>query len=108
MLFRVPFRSTMQDEDAAQLRRGGLTLNLHAKHSAVKPPLGAARLDFETGLFLVRGEAEGEWALEGRTWGSPPPDAVARWEHEAVFIARQVDPGLRSRIDPSQTREEAA
>lgn len=97
----------MQDEDAAELRRNGLTLNLHAKHTAVKPPLGASRLDFETGLFLVRGESEGEWALEGRTWGSPPPDAAARWEHEAVFIARQVDPGLRSRIAPPKPAEAA-
>ncbi len=85
----------MRDEDAEQLRRGGLTLNLHAKHPAVNPPLGAARLDFETGLFLIRGEEEGEWALEGRTWGSPPLGAVRCWEHEAAFLARQVDPTLR-------------
>ena len=92
VLFRVPFRSTMRNEDTRYLRSAGLTLNLHAKHAAVRPPPGAARLDFDSGLFLVRGEADEEWALEGRTWGGPPPELVGRWERETVFVASQVDP----------------
>lgn len=85
----------MSDEDADRLRRAlDMALCLHPKHPAVTPPLGVVRLDFHSGLFLVRGEREHEWALECRTWGHPSADQVARWRLEAILAARSVDPSV--------------
>lgn len=54
-LFRIQFQSAIRDEEAHRLRGAlDMALHLHPKHPAVTPPLGVARLDFHSGLFLVR------------------------------------------------------
>ncbi|MGA2928117.1 MAG: hypothetical protein ABSG43_19395 [Solirubrobacteraceae bacterium] len=53
---------------------------------------GLARLDHYSGLFLKRGVTEGDWTLEARTWGHPPPDSVHEWHVLAAGAAHQLDP----------------
>ena len=95
VLFRVAFDSAMSDGDADRLRGAlDMALSLHPKHPAVRPPLGVVRLDFHSGLFLVHGESEREWALECRTWGDPSSEVVREWRLEAILAARRVDPSV--------------
>ena len=92
-MFSVSFASPMSDGDVARLARTlNLATHLHPKlhHSPTSP--GVVRLDFDSGLFLVRGANKGEWALEGRTWGNPLPQAVHEWHLSAAVAARQLDP----------------
>lgn len=97
-LFAVPFRSPMTAGDAARLAaEAGLDCDLVPKLPGDTVSPGLRRLDFASGLFLVRGAREGEWRLEGRTWGSPAPGAVHRWELWAVAAARALDPEAVSR-----------
>jgi hypothetical protein len=99
-LFRIRFASAMSDEDADRLRDAlDMALHLHPKHPAVRPPLGVAPLPFG-GLFLVRGEGEREWALEGRTWASPSAAAVREAELEAILAARRLDPSVSYPMPP--------
>ncbi|MQA76330.1 MAG: hypothetical protein GEU88_18720 [Solirubrobacterales bacterium] len=92
-LFSVPFHSAMGDADIAHLRAElGMTTHFHPKHPAVVPALGVVRLDFHSGLFLVRGEGDGEWSLECRTWGEPFPAVVRGWQLHAAYAARALDP----------------
>ncbi len=93
IMFSVPFSSTMSDADVARLARTlNLVAHLHPKlHPSPTSP-GVVRLDFDSGLFLVRGASHGEWALEGRTWGDPFPLTVHEWHLSAVVAARQLDP----------------
>lgn len=94
-LFRVPFRSAMRDEDANLLRRAlDMAVHLHPKHPAVVPPLGSVPLSLDTGLYLVRGEGEAEWALECRSWGDPPAEVVRLWLGQAILGARRLDRGV--------------
>jgi hypothetical protein len=91
-MFSVPLASPMSDGDVARLARTlNLVTHLHPKlhHSPTSP--GVVRLDFDSGLFLVRGANAGEWALEGRTWGNPLPQAVHEWHLSAAVAARQLD-----------------
>lgn len=93
LLFRIPFRSAMAAEDANRLRHAiGMHLHLDRKHPAVAPPLGVAELDPGSALYLVRGEGEDEWVLEGRTWGAPAPGVVRGWKLKASLAARALDP----------------
>jgi hypothetical protein len=93
-LFRIRFESAMSDEDADRMRDAlDMALHLHPKHPAIRPPLGVAPLPFG-GLFLVRGEDEREWALEGRTWANPSAAAVRESELEAILAARRLDPSV--------------
>lgn len=91
----------MSDADVARLARTlNLATHLHPKlHPSPTSP-GVVRLDFESGLFLVRGANEEEWALEGRTWGDPLPRTVHEWHLSAVVAACQLDPTVTF---PSQT-----
>jgi hypothetical protein len=92
-MFSVPFSSKMSDADIARLTRTlDLVTHLHPKlhNSPVRP--GVLRLDFESGLFLMRGANEVEWALQGRTWGDPPPRIVHGWHLRALAAAHQLDP----------------
>jgi len=83
----------MDDKDIAHLVRTlNLETHLHPKlHPSPTSP-GVVRLDFDSGLFLVRGANGGEWALEGRTWGDPLPQAVHEWHLSAVVAVRELDP----------------
>jgi hypothetical protein len=82
----------MTDADLAVLAH---VLDL-STHMYPKLPLdpnspGVARLDHFSGLFLERGAAEGEWTLEGRTWGKPDPQSVQAWHVLAAQAARRLD-----------------
>jgi hypothetical protein len=95
-LFRVPFRSAMHDEDANPLRKAlDMAVHLHPKHPAVVPPLGSVPLSLDTGLYLVHGEGEAEWALECRSWGDPPAEVVRLWLGQAILAARRLDRSVR-------------
>ena len=99
-LFRIRFESPMSDQDADRLRDAlDMALHLHPKHPAIRPPPGVAPLPFG-GLFLVRGQGDREWALEGRTWASPSAAAVRRAELEAVLAARRLDPSVPYPLPP--------
>jgi hypothetical protein len=83
----------MTDQDVARLRA---SLDL-ATYTDPKPGVsgaspGVARLDLWSGLFLEPGVGEGEWMLEGRTWGNPPEASVREWHIQAALAARELDP----------------
>lgn len=93
ILFLVRFATTMSDEDIARLTRTlNLDTHLHPKlHNSPSSP-GVARLDFDSGLFLLRNDEDEKWLLEGRTWGDPPSHIIHEWHLRAIAAARQLDP----------------
>lgn len=94
-LFAVPFRSAMTAADAHRLAAAaGLACDLRPELRGDTVSPGLRRLDFASGLFLVRGDTDGTWRLEGRTWGHPAPGAVRRWHLWAAAAARALDPGV--------------
>lgn len=91
-LFTVPFASAMSAPDVALLvRELDLVTNMHRKMFDSPASPGVARLDFESGLFLLRDGADGRWVLEARTWGHPSPRIVHGWHVQAADAARQLD-----------------
>lgn len=96
MLFTVPFRSEMTDADIARLQRP-LDLWTHMVekvHPSPNSP-GVARLDHFSGLFLERGDGDGQWVLEARTWGTPAAATVHEWHLVAADTAHQLDPSVQ-------------
>ena len=96
VLFEVPFASPMTDSDVALLARS-LDLSTHMVQQMRPDPTnpGVARLDHFSGLFLERGETEGEWMLEARTWGNPALESVHEWHVLAALAAHELDPGVK-------------
>jgi hypothetical protein len=89
-LFELPFATAMGDRDVALLAG---TLDLSADiHPASHNSPGVARLDHHSGLFLKRGSTEGQWMLQARTWGHPPPQRVHEWHVLAAGAAHLLDP----------------
>lgn len=77
-------KSITQDAGAAPAR---------STRPDVHPAIRERRpLDYWSRLFLVRGEADGDWSLEARTWGNPPEPLVHDWNVRAALAARQLDP----------------
>lgn len=99
----------MSDADLAGLA-GTLDLTTHMQTKPGVGPIspGLARLDFHSGLFLLRGATEDEWILEGRTWGDPARSTVHDWHIRAALAARQLDPTVklppRQSVAPLDTR----
>ena len=95
VMFQVPFRSAMSDADLAVLAHVlDLSTHMYPKMRPDPNSPGVARLDHFSGLFLERGADEGEWRLEGRTWGKPAPQTVREWHLLAAQAARQLDPSV--------------
>ncbi|HEY5193960.1 MAG TPA: hypothetical protein VIJ39_08850 [Solirubrobacteraceae bacterium] len=93
--FGVPFNSAMSDADIAHLAAElNMTTCFHPKLHPAVAPLGFARLDFYSGLFLHRGKRDCEWVLECRTWGQPAPDTVHEWQVLTAAAARMLDPSV--------------
>ena len=102
-MFSVPFSSTMSDEHVARLARTlNLATHLHPKLRDSPTSPGVVRLEFDSGLFLVRRANEDEWALEGRTWGEPLEQTVHEWHLGAFLAAHQLDPTV---APPAADRE---
>jgi len=95
LLFQVPFHSAMTDSDLNRLVHL-LDLATHVDQKLRPSPttLGVARLDHFSGLFLVRGDEDGQWLLEARTWDDPPPASVRQWHLRAAVAARELDPAV--------------
>jgi hypothetical protein len=95
-LFAIPLASTMSDRDVSSLV---LALDFDTRTAPPGSPpearLVPARLDHNSGLFLVAGEGEGQWVLEARTWGHPDPESVHRWNVKTATAARQIDPTVK-------------
>jgi hypothetical protein len=107
VLFEVPFASAMSDSDLALLARTlDMTTHMHPKMRPDPNSPGVARLDHFSGLFLERGETEGQWILEARTWGKPAPESVHEWHLLAAFAAHQLDPTVRTPERLPRTRVE--
>lgn len=91
-LFRVPFVSAMSDPDVALLVRVlDLVTNMFPKMYDSPASPGVVRLDFESGLFLLRDGTDGRWVLEARTWGHPPAPIVHGWYLQAADAGHQLD-----------------
>lgn len=92
ILFTVGFESAMTDSDVARLA-SELDLWSHMDTKLHRSPTspGVARLDHFSGLFLERGDRDGTWVLEARTWGRPAPTIVHGWHLDAANAARQLD-----------------
>ena len=92
-LFEISFSSDMTDHDSALLARLlDMTTRLHPKMAPRHDSPGLARLDHYSGLFLRRGEADGDWTLEARTWGQPSAQSVHDWQVLAAVAAHRLDP----------------
>lgn len=103
-LFEVRFASAMNDSDLAFLARSlDLVTHMHPKLRDTPTSPGVLRLDFESGLFLKRGSPDGQWLLEGRSWGHPPPWVAHEWHLRAAAAAQHLDPSvtLPARLDLS-------
>lgn len=99
-LFRIRFESAISDRDADRARDAlDMALYLHRKRPAMQPPLGVAPTSVG-GVFLVRGESDREWTLEGRTWGTLSPAAVREAQLEAILAARRLDPSVPYAMRP--------
>lgn len=95
-LFSVPFHIGPGDDDLVRISSVlNMTLHLYPKLPLAADMPGVSRLDFFSGLFLVRGDAQDEWRLEGRTWGVPATENVHRWHLLATDAAHLVDPTVR-------------
>ena len=95
VMFQVPFTSAMSDADLAVLAHVlDLSTHMYPKMRPDPNSPGVARLDHFSGLFLERGADEGQWMLEGRTWGKPAPRTVHEWHLLAAQAARQLDPDV--------------
>jgi len=93
VMFVVPFQTAMSDADIHRLNSVlGMDTHLHPKLRASPASPGVSRLDFLSGLFLVRGDRPQEWRLEARTWGAPAPRNVHGWHLVAADAARLLDP----------------
>jgi hypothetical protein len=94
-LFEIPFSSHMTDHDSALLARLlDMTTRLHPKMAPRHDSPGLARLDHYSGLFLKRGEIEGDWTLEARTWGQPTAQSAHDWQVLAAGAAHRLDPNV--------------
>lgn len=94
-LFAVGFRAAIDDRQIERLaRRLAMMTHLHPKLSGAPASTASAILDRHSLLLLQRGEREGVWVLEGRTWGDPPQRAVRRWQAAAGEAAALLDPRL--------------
>jgi hypothetical protein len=92
VMFAVPFQTAMSDPDVHRLNSVlRMDTHLHPKMRASPASPGVSRLDFFSGLFLVRGDGPHEWRLEGRTWGAPAPQSVHGWHLVAADAARLLD-----------------
>jgi hypothetical protein len=92
-LFEVPFKSAMGEGDLSRLARvSDLSMRMHPPAQARHESPGLARLDHSSGLFLTRGVNEGEWKLQGLTWGSPTAASVHGWHVLAADAAHRLDP----------------
>ena len=95
VMFQVPFRSAMSDADLAVLAHVlDLFTHMYPKMRPDPNSPGVARLDHFSGLFLERSADQGDWTLEGRTWGKPAPETVHEWHLLAAQSARQLDPDV--------------
>ncbi len=93
VLFTVRFHSEMGDVDLARLALLlDMSTNMAPKMRPDPAEPGVARLDRFSGLYLERGGQDGEWVLEGRTWGSPSSAQVRRWHVRAAQAAKRLDP----------------
>jgi hypothetical protein len=94
-LFSIQFKSALTDADLARLRTAlDLVTYIQPKPGVSAASPGVVPLDLWSGLFLVRGDGEDEWALEARTWGDPPAAVVHEWQVTAAIAARQLDPSV--------------
>jgi hypothetical protein len=92
----------MRDEDLQLLVRNlNLVTCMHPgmRNSPASP--GVVRLDFDSGLFLLRGATDTEWILEGRSWGTPAASVVQEWHLHAAAAAALLDAGVQPLPLPS-------
>lgn len=95
MLFEVPFKREMTDADLLRLvSLLDLSTHMYPKQRPNPTSPGVVRLDHFSGLYLERGNAEGEWVLEARTWGRPAAESVHEWHLLAAQAAHQLDPSV--------------
>lgn len=94
-MFIVPFHTAMGDADIHRLNSVlDMRTHLHPKLHASPASAGVSRLNFDSGLFLIRGDGSREWRLEGRTWDVPAPETVHEWHLVAADAARLLDPAV--------------
>lgn len=92
-LWEIPFSSRMTDADSAHL--AGLldmTTYLNVAAASRHDNAGFVELDRDSGLFLHRGDSDGEWTLRAQTWGQPTDQRVHDWEVLAAGAAHRLDP----------------
>lgn len=95
VLFEVPFESRMSDADVSRLAAVlNMVVCMHPKLHDSPASTGVVRLDFGSGLFLVRGNEQGRWSLEARTWEHPDEQTIHSWLLLAAEAARLLDPNV--------------
>lgn len=97
VLFRIPFHSQMTPRVTSLLSREldmFLTFDVKAPFPSANQGAGVSRLDHFTGLYLFPGNADDEWLLECRTYGSPSADVAHGFHVNAARVARLIDPSV--------------
>lgn len=90
-MFVVPLGRAVGDADVLRIASVlHLTTHLRPQLRASPASPGVVRLDRCSGLFLLH-EPDGEWWLEGRTWGTPAEHTVHGWHVLALDAARLLD-----------------
>lgn len=95
VLFRIPFRAQMTPRVTTLLSRElDMFLTFDVKAPSANQGAGVARLDHFTGLYLFPGDADDEWLLECRTYGSPSVEVAHCFHVNAARVARLIDPSV--------------
>ena len=95
MAYEVPFSLPIHAELSG--RPLGLLVSELGMWTHVQPkqersiPYAMAQLDPYTGLYLLRGEAEGQWTLQCRAYRPPPPASLRQWRLHADWVVAQLD-----------------
>lgn len=97
--FSIPFQAEMNGPQVARMA-SGLGLTFHSSPQIALPFFAFARLDADSGLFLLR-ESEDRWRLECRTYGEPPLRVVEGWRTRAAWVVGLIDPPAPGGSHPS-------
>lgn len=96
LLFSIPFHAPPDAPLGALLgSQLDMTMSYEPKMGVAPQALGFARLDLSSGLILVKGQEEGDWTLECRSYRPPPPERVHEWEVRTAIAIGRIDPSVK-------------
>jgi hypothetical protein len=96
LLFAIPFHAAPDALLGAVLgSQLDMTMSYEPKMGVAPQALGFARLDYSSGLILVKGQDEGDWTIECRSYRPPAPERVHEWEVRTAVALQRIDPSVK-------------